>query len=240
VTLGVYGLGRFGTLWSELLSREFRVIACSRDSSHAPPAGVVRGTEADVAAADAVFLCVAISAMEEVCARLAPLLGPGTAVLDTCSVKLFPARVMEKAFPAPTPIVATHPMFGPDSVRQGLQGLPLVLCPVRADPPLLDSWRAVFSGMGLSVLVMSPEEHDRRAAYTQGITHFVGRILADMNLTPSPVATLGYRRLLEIIEQTCNDSWQLFYDLQRYNPYTTEMRARLKESIERILQKLEP
>ena len=86
---------------------------------------------------------------------------------------------------------------------------------------------------------MSPDEHDRRAAYTQGVTHLVGRILADLGLESSPIATLGYRRLLEIVEQTCHDSWQLFLDLQRYNPYTAEMRHKLRGSIEGVMRRLE-
>lgn len=240
VTVGIYGLGRFGSLWAGLLSGRFEVVAFSRDPSRRPPPGVRKASEAELGGCDAVFLCVAISAMQEVCERLAPLVARDTLVLDTCSVKVHPARVMQASLPPSTPIVATHPMFGPDSARLGLRGLPMVVCPVRAPDRTLQAWTASFRDMGLDVLIMSPEEHDRGAAYTQGVTHFVGRTLADMGLGPSPIATLGYRRLLEIVEQTCNDSWQLFLELQQYNPYTAEMRARLKESIETILKRLEP
>ena len=240
VTIGVYGLGRFGAMWSQLLARSFDVVAYSRDEERPAPPGVARRSELEVARADALFLCVAISAMPEVCARLQPLLGASTLVMDTCSVKVLPARVMEEAFPAPRSVIATHPMFGPDSARQGLAGLPIVLCPVRSGEDELRSWTATFERLGLAVIVMSPEEHDRRAAYSQGITHLLGRVLADMQLGPSPISTLGYRRLLEIIEQTCNDSWQLFVDLQRLNPYTAEMRSRLRESIEKVMRRLEP
>lgn len=227
-------------LWSEILARELTVVAYTRDPLRRPPERVRRVPEQEVARADALFLCVAISAMHDVCGRLSTLLGERTVVLDTCSVKVHPARVMTETLPEWTPIVATHPMFGPDSARRGVAGLPMVVCPVRAAPVVVETWNEVFRRLGLSVVVMSPEEHDRAAAYTQGITHFVGRILADMGLGPSPISTLGYRRLLEIIEQTCNDSWQLFLDLQHYNPYTAEMRARLKESIETVSRKLEP
>ncbi len=86
---------------------------------------------------------------------------------------------------------------------------------------------------------MTPRQHDREAAFTQGITHFVGRVLDDLNLEESSMATLGYRKLLEIREQTCNDPWQLFLDLQRLNPYTEEMRQSLGRSLMRILEQLE-
>jgi prephenate dehydrogenase len=93
--------------------------------------------------------------------------------------------------------------------------------------------------MGLSVSDLEPEAHDREAAYTQGITHFIGRVLADMALAPSEIATVGYRQLLTVMEQTCNDPYQLFEDLQRFNPYTTEMRQRLQQSLNRLLESLE-
>jgi prephenate dehydrogenase len=137
------------------------------------------------------------------------------------------------------PILATHPMFGPDSAAEGVSGLPVVVWPVRVDSEQHRFWRAEFAAFGLRVLEISPDDHDHEAAYTQGITHFIGRVLGDMELGSSEIATLGYRRILEVIEQTCNDPWQLFLDLQRYNPYTREMRQRLRTSLTRMLEKLE-
>jgi prephenate dehydrogenase len=130
-------------------------------------------------------------------------------------------------------------MFGPDSARGGMKDLPIVLCPVRLDQSRLAFWRDFFESLGLRVLHMDPDEHDHKAAFTQGITHYVGRVLADLGLVESDISTLGYTKLLEIMEQTCNDPWQLFLDLQRYNPYTKDMRTQLHRSLMRILEKLE-
>ena len=115
----------------------------------------------------------------------------------------------------------------------------MILWPVRAKQETHDYWKNFFSGIGLHVVGMSPEEHDREAAFTQGITHYIGRVISDLNLGESTIATLGYKKLLEITEQTCNDPWQLFLDLQRYNPYTREMRRQLHQSLEKMLSKLE-
>jgi prephenate dehydrogenase len=89
--------------------------------------------------------------------------------------------------------------------------------------------------MGLSVSVMTPDEHDREAAFTQGVAHYIGRVLSDLGVRRSSIATVGYKKLLEIVEQTCNDPLQLFLDLQRYNPHTREMRARLEKSLQAIM-----
>ena len=233
--IGVYGLGRFGSFWARVLARHAEVLAWSRDPSHPAPPGVTLAGEAEVLAEPAVFFCVAISAFEEVLVRTAPRIPPGTLVMDTCSVKSHPAALMERLLPPSVSALATHPMFGPDSAAESLQGLPLVLCPVRIEPGELDRWRRFFSSLGLSVVVMTPDEHDRQAAFTQGVTHYLGRVLKDLGVAPSAVATVGYRRLLEIVDQTCNDPWQLFLDLQRFNPHTREMRERLGRSLEAVM-----
>lgn len=237
--VGVYGLGRFGAFWAELLSRWCEVRAFSRDPSRRAPAGVRRVSEEELAGLPVVFLCVAISAMEEVLLRLAGRLAPATLVMDTCSVKTYPVGLMERILPPQVSILGTHPMFGPDSGGAGVQGLPMILCPSRIASAELDRWKAFFSAMGLAVSVMTPGAHDEEAAFTQGVTHYVGRVLKELGVRPSAIATVGYRRLLEIVEQTCNDPWQLFLDLQRYNPSTRGMRERLARAIETVMSAID-
>ncbi len=237
--VGIYGLGRFGSFWAGALAEHLDVAAWSRNADRPVPRGVSRVSEEELLQAPTLFLCVAISAFEEVVARIAPRLPEGALVFDTCSVKVHPAQVMERLLPAEVQIIASHPMFGPDSARGGLAGLPMILCPVRAGEETVGRWAAFFESLGLRVVRMGVEEHDREAAFTQGITHYVGRVLGDLGLARSPIGTVGYNKLLEIIEQTCNDPWQLFLDLQRYNPFTATMRARLHASLDRILGTLE-
>ena len=83
------------------------------------------------------------------------------------------------------------------------------------------------------------DEHDRDAAFSQGVTHFIGRVLKEMDVQDKEIATKGYKSLLEIVEQTCNDPLQLFYDLQRYNPYTRDMRHSLRIALENVGYRLE-
>jgi len=237
--VGIYGLGRFGRFYAELLSRYAEVKAFSRNPDHPLPPGVERVEEERLCEQPVIILCVAISGLREVLRRLASRVRPGTLVMDTCSVKSLPSAWMLDLLPPEVDILATHPMFGPDSAGGGIDGLPMILHPVRLDSRRLNVWRLFFERIGLSVQMLDPDHHDREAAFTQGLTHYLGRVLAEMRLEPSTIGSLGYRKLLEIIEQTCNDSWQLFYDLQLYNPHTREMRERLAESLERIRTSLD-
>jgi prephenate dehydrogenase len=92
----------------------------------------------------------------------------------------------------------------------------------------------------LKVLKITPEEHDKIGAYTQGVTHFIGRVLSRLNLEPHSMGTKGYHALLEIMQQTCNDPFQLFLDLQNYNPYTSVMRDELHRAFLETEQLLKP
>lgn len=236
--IGVYGLGRFGSFWAERLARRAAVKAYSR-RSRAAPAGVELVSEARLLECPVLVLCVAISAMEQVLGRIRDRLPAGVTVLDTCSVKGYPTRLMDRMLPAGVRILGTHPMFGPDSGRETIAGLSMVLCPVRIEPAALTRWERFFADMELNVVVMEPDAHDREAAFTQGVTHYVGRVLAEMRLRESSIAPLGFQRLLSIVEQTCNDPWQLFADLQRCNPHTAEMRAGLEAAFRSVSARLD-
>jgi len=237
--IGVYGLGRFGSFFAGLLAGKAEVSAWSRNPQRPTPAGVRRVDEEGLLELPAVCLCVDIGAMPEVLARIAPRLGPDTLVMDTCSVKELPVRWMRELLPPGTPLLATHPMFGPDSGAGGVAGLPMILWPVRLGEERYRKWEGFFASFGLQVHRLAPEEHDRQAAFTQGLTHYLGRVLAELGLQASPIGSLGYRRLLGIVEQTCNDTWRLFLDLQRYNPHTPEMRRALDRALETLKAKLD-
>lgn len=225
--------------WGELLSRRFSVIGWSRNRKTGLPRGINQGSEEEVLSCDIVFFCVSISAFKEVLQKCGKKIGPGTLVADTCSVKMVPIRWMMEHLPADVKILGTHPMFGPDSGKNGIHGLPIVLSPARLLEEDLERWTEIFRELGLEVFRMSAEEHDHQAAYSQGITHFIGRVVDDLGLEQFPISTIGFKKMLEVAEQTCNDPFQLFLDLQRYNPYTGEMRRKLQKSLSKMMSILE-
>jgi arogenate dehydrogenase (NADP+) len=242
--IGVYGLGRFGSFWAKVFAQtgKFEVLGYNRTPKREDdlPQGVRNATLEELCSADVLFLCVAISSVGQVLKTVAPLLSDKTVVMDTCSVKVYPVELMKSLLPEQIQFAATHPMFGPDSGRTGVKGLPIVFAPVRCNPDISQLWQEIFSDLlELNVISMTPAEHDREAAFTQGITHFVGRVLGELELKSSSIGTEGYQGLLHIIEQTCNDPMQLFYDLQKFNPYTHEMHTRLRKSIDGVMQRLD-
>ena len=48
-------------------------------------------------------------------------------------------------------------------------------------------------------------------------------VMKGMEIQPTPVDTHGFRQVHHVVEQTCQDSEELFHDLQYFNPFTAEM-----------------
>ena len=46
------------------------------------------------------------------------------------------------------------------------------------------------------------------------------------------------KALHKLVSQTCNDSWELFEDIQKYNPYTKKMIVGLNESFKKVVDSL--
>ncbi len=238
--VSVYGYGRFGKFWADILAEDFHIKVYSRrglKSEEVSPGIQITDAE-DIFNCDAIFFCVAISSFEELLIKSKKYFTNNTVYFDTCSVKVEPARWMKENIPQQCKIIASHPMFGPDSYFNSPDKLPMVMCNISVEDEEFNWWKDYFSKKHIRVILMTPDEHDRMVAYSQGITHYIGRVLSDLKLKPTLINTLGYQKLLEIVQQTCNDSWQLFTDLQKFNPYTKNMRIDLQRSIERIYKSL--
>jgi prephenate dehydrogenase/prephenate dehydratase len=237
--VGIVGYGRFGRLWADLLAPHHQVSVTDKVPL---PAEHFLPLPALCAAADVIFLCVPINQVEQVVREIGPHLKRGTAVFDTCSVKVHPASVLTTQLgqKADVSLIATHPMFGPDSAAHGVHGLPMVVWRLAGNEEIYREWVGFFDDLGIRTVEMAPDEHDRLAAYSQGITHYVGRVLRKLDLQPTLIDTQGFKLLHSLTEQTCNDSWELFHDLQIFNPYTREMRLRLESALDSVYEELLP
>lgn len=86
-----------------------------------------------------------------------------------------------------------------------------------------------FRDEGCNMVEMSCEEHDRQAASTQFVTHTVGRMLGAMKLKSTDINTKGFESLLNLVNNTTNDSFDLYYGLFLYNQNATDELERLEQ-----------
>jgi len=234
MNVGIIGHGRFGALWAELLSGFCNVIVFDQKNITSPPGGVSVATSlGDVCDVDVLFLAVPIGAIQKTCSDIAGLLPQKTIVADVASVKMLPAQWMQDVLPAHQPLVATHPLFGPDSAkRQGsVDGFDMAVCPLRLTGEQKDVFVSLLEKLRINIIETTPEEHDRQMASSQALVHFLGRGLGALDLTEQDIATPDYEALCRINDLVNNDTWELFFDMQRHNSQAAKVRKRFVERL---------
>lgn len=234
--IAIIGYGRFGKLWARILQGRGEIFVM--DNKDIQEESVSRIDHSGLGGMDWVIFAVPISQMERAIKESVGFLSPGTLVMDVCSVKVHPVQVLKNNLDEGVEILGTHPMFGPDSARYGLEGLQMVLCPERVSSETLRTAKEIFSGLGLSLLEKTPQEHDRQTAKSLAFVHYLGRALHEMDLKDLELTTLGMERLLAIDETVSNDTWELFLDMHIYNPYAGEVRRELRERLQELEEKI--
>lgn len=235
------GYGRFGRLTVGNLSADMDVLVHTRDAAKSEEISRIggrMGSLTEACACPVVIVCVPISAMKTTLEQMAPLLAPGSLVVDVCSVKVFPVQWMKELLPAGVDILATHPMFGPDSAKNSLAGHKIVLCPERIAAARYNKIKHYLVNKGLTIIETTADEHDRKIAVSLALTHFIGRSLSEFGAAPLDIDTEGYKRLLHILGVVKNDTWQLFEDMNHYNPYAEQKRHDFLQAVQRVHERL--
>jgi prephenate dehydrogenase len=228
--IGMIGFGAFGQLMARHLGQHFPILAfdAAEDAAKADALGISIAPFETVAACPIVILAVPVAAMRAVVARVAPLVRPGALVLDVGSVKVEPAAIMQDLLPGHADIVATHPLFGPQSARDGIRGLRIAVCPVRGDHARV---AAFCRKLGLDVIITTPEDHDRDVARVQGITHLVASVLLKMNLEPTRMTTRSFELMMSGVEMVRHDAPEVFQAILQRNPYAGDVMRHFKSII---------
>lgn len=233
--VAIIGNGRFGHVLLKLLKDDFLVSVFNSENSI---------TESDlnkIYENKVIFFAVPISSFESVIKKHRKYFEESHLLIDVLSVKMYPKKIFKKYLKGlKTQVLLTHPMFGPDSAKTSFSGLPIIIDKFKTNQENYLFWKNLFIKKELKVIDMTAQEHDKLAASSQGLTHFIGRLLKKFELKPTEIDSLGAKKLQEIIGQTCNDTWQLFYDLQNFNPYTKSMRIKLGRTYDLLYNQLLP
>lgn len=233
--VSIIGFGRFGAMLHSLLSKGFEVDVF--DKNLIDNSDVNEVSLEDALQNETIFIAVPIRDFENLVKDISKKISSGKTVIDVCSVKVFPKKVMLDNLSNETDIIATHPLFGPDSLKDS--GSVMTMESVRNTFGRYDFWKNYFESQNILIEEISAEEHDMMAARSQGLTHFVGRVIDDFGTNQTRIDTEGYKALHKLVNQTCNDTWELFEDIQNFNPFTEKMISELNESFEKISEIIE-
>lgn len=243
---GILGFGAFGRFAAAKLRHLGEVVAWDqRDlSGQAAAAGIAWAEPEEVAARAIVIPAVPVQHLAGLLRRIRSHLSPDTLTVDVASVKVESIRILRQELPGDAAFLATHPLFGPQSGAGGLGGLKIAVCPCseggsRIEAGAYDAVRRFLGDeLGLRVIEVAAEEHDRQMAAVQALTHFLARAVQELGLTEMPLSTVAYDRLTEILRNVAGDSADLFLTIQRANPFAAALRRELIRKLEQIEQRI--
>jgi prephenate dehydrogenase len=168
--------------------------------------------------ADRVLICVSINAFEDVVKQISPAIHKGQVVMDICSIKESPVKIMHQYIKGGL-ILGTHPAFGPGS--NGLKHKAFILTPTNAEEQkFAEDFKKWLEQEEARVFIMSPKHHDELMSMVLGFPHFIGVVACDTLLEQADfpetkkVAGTTYRMLFTLAEATALENPELFATLQ--------------------------
>jgi prephenate dehydrogenase len=226
--IAILGAGKMGVWFAKFFLEEgYSVVVADRNKEKLSKLKSEIGVEtADfveaVQKADRVLICVSISAFEDVVKKISSSIRRGQVVMDICSVKDFPVKVMHKHIKTGL-ILGTHPVFGPGS--KGVKNRAFVLTPTNVEEKeFSETFKEWLEKKKARVFVMSPKRHDELMSVVLGFPHFLGLVACETLLEQADypetknVAGTTYRLLLTLAEVTALENPELFASLQSRLP----------------------
>lgn len=238
--LGFIGFGNFGQFIMPYLTPYFNVTVFDTVdyTQVAKKHGVKWGTLKEAAEKDFVALAIPVQFLEPLLIEIKDYVKPKSLIFDLSSVKVKPVDLMLKHLPEYVEIVGTHPLFGPQSGKNGIAGLNMVICPIRTTKSLNLS-RFFSQELKLNVLERTPVNHDQQMAYVQALTHFIGRAINAMDIPDVEQKTPAYQYLLDIKRNLGQDSMNLFLTIELENPYAKQVRDGFIDELQKLNTTLE-
>jgi prephenate dehydrogenase len=238
-TIAIIGFGRFGQLLTKILLKNSlaQIVVVSSKKIRLSHQRLAFKTIDGINNADIIIPCVPIASFASVIKQIAKFIKPETIIIDVCSVKMLPVDIMKANLPLSAQIVASHPMFGPDSyrIKKRLDSFKLVTWNVRAKKKNYQQIKKFYNGLGIKIIELSPEDHDKLMAYSLAYSYFVGKIGQRMNIKKTPIDTYDFQLLLRHLSIVRNDSEQLFLDMQTKNPFAKQMHKSFKKALADVL-----
>ncbi|XP_020234091.1 arogenate dehydrogenase 1, chloroplastic [Cajanus cajan] len=244
--IGIVGFGSFGQFLAKTMIKQGHTLRATSRTDYSQLChqmgiqffrDVAEFLEADN---HVILICTSILSLSKVLTSmpLTPLKTP-TLFVDVLSVKEHPRDLLLRVLPEESDILCTHPMFGPDSGKDGWKDLTFVYDKVRIrDEAICSNFLQIFASEGCRMLQMSCEEHDKLAAKSQFITHTIGRTLAELDIKSTPIDTKGFQTLVQLKETTTRDSFDLYSGLFIHNRFAVQELENLERALQRVKEML--
>lgn len=187
-----------------------------------------------------IFICVPIEKFQEVVEEIHSYINPEQEVMDICSVKVLPVKIMHNYINQAVTL-GTHPMFGPGV--KSVRNQNFILTPTNSrEEKLARDFGRWLEERGFKVFFMTPEEHDRIMSRVIGLPYLLSYAVCDTLLSQSlfseakKVSGASYRLLLTLIEAIASEDAEFAASLQMNLPEIDLVGEKLLEKIRELLE----
>lgn len=233
ISVGVVGQGAFGKFILKALPEYCKYKTYDNNRSNSDN----NSTFEEVLDVDLLVIAIPLFSYENFFKKAEGKIKPHTLVIDICSVKVIPTGYMNKYLSNHKNILLTHPLFGPQSAVDNFEGHTLIVTDTIGETAksVLDYCE---KSLGLKIMKMTAEEHDKTMAHVHALTFFTAKGLGDMKLPEVTFQTPSYNDLLDLIKLDDTHSEDLFQTIQLGNPYAKEIRERFIDTLTEVNQRL--
>ncbi len=169
--------------------------------------------------------------------KLTELRYQGT-VVDIASLKGHLKPAIAAAREKGLSITSIHPMFG--ALARTLSDKVICLCDC-GDRQAAAKVEGFFRNTAVKLVHLSLDEHDRLASYVLGLSHLINLLftaaLTDSEFTYEQLRDVGsttFASQMETSSTVIRESPELYYAIQRCNPYTRELYRRLRQTLDSL------
>lgn len=168
---------------------------------------------------------------------------PECLIFDIASIKSPLMSVIRKGVEKRLRIGSAHPMFGPDV--DSLYDRNIVICDCGCEEATEEIWR-LFDESGAFLVRVPLEKHDELMSIVLGLSHAVSlAFFAALNRSGLPyhtlekVASTTFRKQMETSKDVAFENPELYFDIQRENPFSKRALSALTDAVKEIYEFVE-
>lgn len=221
------GTGAMGSMFKEAWEKQgYKVIVASRQTEITPIDAAKQG--------DLVIVSVPIPVTAQVIQDISQFVKPDAILSDFTSVKQDPCKQMLLWAKPSVNVIGGHPVFGPG---MDIKGQPFVVCPARASKESVKLYIEVMQSIGLNVIEMSADEHDKEMAVIQCLNHLSNLSLAQaiknlkFDVSKQDLFSPAFMLNLNVIGRMLSQDSSLYANIETYNPYAREYAKRFLDAL---------
>jgi len=236
-TIGIIGKGSMGKIMKGIINNSGKKWNV-RMWSHTDSRNVLK----KVASSNVVILAVPIRSFEEAVSTSIPYLQKGALIVDVCSVKVYPKKILQKKLPKTCDILLTHPMFGPATLKAqkgSYTDLTLVAEEVRDTHNRISEFLQIFSLAGIRIVEMDAKTHDTLTAQFQFTAHILAHTLSQVPFPKTDIDTVSVSHIHEFRKRIQTEHFDLVEDMHVYNPYAKKQLVSIQKSFATVISTIQ-